>query len=83
MSNVHEVELLIPPTAIAATIRVIISPPTGAVLIYGSPYTKKAIKFHGPQQIGSVATSSPKIKIEMVDGATAWEVETIGWTDDI
>jgi hypothetical protein len=83
MSNIHEIELLIPPTAVAATIRVMITPPTGAVLIYGSPYTAKPTKFHGPQQVGSVATKGSRVKVELVDGATAWEIETMGWTDDI
>jgi RecB family endonuclease NucS len=83
MSKIHEIELLIPPTAVGATIRIIITPPTGAVLVYGAPFTEKPIKFHGPQQIGSVATKGQKIRVEMVDCTATWEIETIGWTDGI
>jgi hypothetical protein len=77
------VELLAPPGVTkAVTIRVKITPPTGSVLIYGAPGYNKPIKFHGPQQVGSIATNSPIVKVEMVDGATAWEIETMGYQID-
>lgn len=83
MSSIQEIKLLAPETATAVTIRVKITPPFGAVLIYGSPDFTNPIKFHGPQQIGSVATRGPIIRVELVDGATSWEIETMGWTDPI
>jgi hypothetical protein len=83
MVDIHEVELVIPPTAVAATIRVKVTPSKGAVLIFGAPLYDKPIKFHGPQQIGRIATTSPIIRVQMVDGALAWEIETRGWEDNV
>lgn len=73
-------ELLIPPTAIAATIRVTTKPATGAALI-SSAAMPDPIQFDGPFSVGVIPTRTAEIFVELTNGAQECKIETIGWED--
>lgn len=80
--NASEVDVsaFAPPTAAAIKLKLTISPPSGAVLVY-SPKTVDPVLFRGPHDTKDVPLSGPKIYIQLVQGATEYDVEALGWTD--
>jgi hypothetical protein len=79
----HKVELAIPLAAVSATIRVLIRPPSGAVLISNSIMADEAIRFDGPYLIGHIPVEMPDIFIELIDGAQDCFIETLGYEADL
>jgi hypothetical protein len=62
-------------------VRVMVEPPSAAVLIYGGPSYAAPVRFNGPESEADVATNSPGVYVQGVDGATAAKVYTLSWME--
>jgi hypothetical protein len=62
-------------------VRVMVEPPSAAVLIYGGPSYDAPVRFAGPESEADIATNSPSVYIQGVDGATAAKVYTLSWME--
>ena len=82
LPNASEVDVSehAPPTAVAIKLKLTISPPSGAALVY-SQKTADPILFKGPHDAKDVPISGTRIYIQLVQGATDCEAEVLGWTD--
>jgi hypothetical protein len=78
----QKAHLNISPLAHRATIRVMVDPPSGAVLIYNAALGDEPLRFDGPFLVGHIPTDSPEIEVEMIEGAQECGIETISFQDD-
>ncbi len=69
----------LPPTAVSATIIVTVTPPTGAVMIYTPGYEKAPVLFKGPRTVGEIQISGPSVYVELLSGATSYEIRYLSW----
>jgi hypothetical protein len=77
----RELELNVPPTAVAANIQITVRPSKGAVLLYTAPNYDSAIRFPGPSSTRMVPLSSRTVRVELVDGAKSFRVKVLGRID--
>jgi hypothetical protein len=73
---------LFPESAVSGDLRVTVSPPTGAVLIFTQANIDQPVRFGGPESTGTIALSGPLIYIRKVDGATDYIIEVLGHKDN-
>lgn len=71
-----------PPTAIAVTVTISTWPPTGVALVY-SPKTTGPVPFNGPRATKEVPIDGPMIYVQLVGGATEFNISCDGYTDNI
>ena len=76
-----DVTQYIPPSAISAQIRVTISPPSGAILIYVPDKSDAPIRFNGPVTTGEIPIAGRFIYVQPVSGTIEWKIESIGWKE--
>ena len=74
-----DVSRYLPHTAVAVTIIVSITPPTGAAIVYTPGYENYAVVFKGPRASGEIRLVGPYIHVKLVDGATAFEIQYLNW----
>ena len=77
----RQLDLDVPPTTVVATIRMIVKPPRGAVLLYTEPGHDRPIRFPGPSSTRVVPLPSRTVRIELVDVAKTFEVKILGRID--
>jgi hypothetical protein len=78
----NEGRLNIPAAAVSASIRVIVQPPSAAILISNAIMGDEAVRFDGPFAIGHIPTDSPVFTMQGVDGATGCQVQTLAYEID-
>lgn len=79
----HKVDLQIPPSvSVGAWIRVVVRPAPGAVLIYNSALGARPVRAEGPFSVCDIPVETPELHIELVDGASEYSVETLGYAVD-
>ena len=71
-----------PPTAVAITLKITITPPTGAVLVY-SQTSADPILFNGPSSTKDVPIKGAEFYVQCVQGATDCQIHFVGWKDNI
>jgi hypothetical protein len=72
---------LVPPTAIAARIRVTVTPPSGTVLIYTPGKSDQPVTFNGPVTEAEIPLAGPFVDVQLVAGAKSFMIDGLGWTD--
>ena len=70
---------IVPPSAVAVTIRITVSP-VGAALMY-TPGQPQPVRFNAPTSEAQVRLSGPNVYVQLVDGAREWKSEIISWAD--
>ena len=80
MAQPQQLDLDVPSTTVAATVRIIVKPSRGAVLLYTGD---RVIRFPGPSSTRVVPTSSRTVRIELVEGAKSFRVKVLGRIDAI
>ena len=73
---------LVPPTAIAARIRVTVTPPSGSVLIYTPGKSDQPVTFNGPVSEAEIPLAGPFVDVQLVAGAKSFTIDGLGWTDE-
>jgi len=76
-----DISQLFPTTAIAATIRVTITPPSGTVLIYTPGKSGEPVKFDGPVSEAEIPLAGPFVDVQLAAGAKSFTIDGLGWTD--
>jgi hypothetical protein len=76
-----DVRRLFPETAISGDIKVTVSPPSGAVLIFSQANVDQPVRFGGPESTGTIVLSGPVIYIRKIAGATDYIIEVLGHKD--
>jgi len=76
-----DIRRLFPETAISGELKVTVSPPTGAVLIFTQANVGQPVRFDGPESTGTVALSGPVLYIRKIEGATDYIIEVLGHKD--
>lgn len=87
LRNAHQVDLSrlhpgVPPTGIAAEIKVSVIPSSGAVLIYTAA-SDQPVMFSGPTTTKEISLSGTIIHAQLVSGAQSFRIDVLGYTDDI
>jgi len=84
ISGAEEIDIsaFAPPTAISITLRIKIEPPNSIVLVY-SPRSPDPVQFRAPSQTQDVPIEGPKIYIQKAQGARQYQIECLGFEDDI
>lgn len=82
----HEVSELnvgkyLPSTAVSATVIVTVLPPTAAVRIYTPGYESAPALFRGPKSVGEIRIAGPIVYVELLAGATEYEVQYLSWRE--
>ena len=74
-----DVSRYLPHTAVAVTMIVSVTPPTGAAIFYAPGYENYSVVFKGPRTSGEVRLAGPYVYVVLVDGATAFEIQYLNW----
>jgi hypothetical protein len=84
IKNAQTVDLsrFAPPTAVAVTVTISVWPPSGVALVY-SPKATDRIPFNGPRATQQVPIDGSMIYVQLVRGATEFDISCDGYTDDI
>lgn len=86
LRNAHKIECssAFPPTAKSTTIRISkIDPPDSALLIYTPAMGDAPLKCDGPESEHEVLVSGHEIYAQPVSGCKSFQVDFIGWVDNI
>ena len=79
----RELDLDVPPTAVVATIKITVRPARGAVLLYTWPDYDRPIRFSGPSSTRVLPLPSRTVRIELVEGAKAFQIKILGRIDGL
>ena len=84
IKNVQAVDIsqFAPPTAIAITVTISTWPPSGVALVYSLKATDPIV-FKGPRSTRDVPIYGPRIYVQLVGGATQFDISCEAYTDDI
>jgi len=84
ISNATEIDVsdAAPPTAVAVTIKIIVTPANGAAFVYSAPQIAP-IRFNGPEETKDVPIKGSKIYVQLIQGASDFQIQFLGWTDDL
>jgi len=76
-----DIRRLFPETAVSGELRVSVTPPSGAVLIFTQANIDQPVRFDGPEATGTIPLSGPTIYIRKIAGATDYIIEVLGHKD--
>src|SRR5262245_56486090 len=79
----RELDVDVPPAALAVTMKMTLKPARGASLLYTGPDYDRPIRFPGPSSTRVVPLPSRTIRIELVDGAKTFEIKILGRIDGL
>jgi hypothetical protein len=71
----------IPTTATRVIMIVTVLPPTGSALVYAPGYENYAVLFKGPKSSGEVRIAGPFLYVQLIDGATTYDIQYLGWNE--
>ena len=60
-------------------LKVRIDPPSGSVLIYGTPYGDDPVRVDGPEAIVELATTTRNVIVQKIRGTESFAIETLGY----
>jgi|ERR1700676_114347 len=85
ISNAHEIPIRdwAPPTALSVKVRLSITPPDGAVLVYTPATIDAPILCRGPVWEGDIPVRGEFIYVQQLRSASTYTVEGLGYRDDI
>ena len=69
----------LPPTAVAVTVIITITPSTGAAIVYAPGYENYSVVFKGPRTSGEIRLAGPYVYVQLIDGATSFDIQYLNW----